>query len=101
MVRAGPRKLRIFYYYGDVCKERFDCSKSVNIIKSETDTSFIQQPEYEKDLNRKEQEKLKAKVSTLSKEDKTEIYNKGEREYSLARGFVFLQRAVCGPGARF
>ena len=38
----------------------------------------VQQPEYEKDLNRKEQEKLKGKVSLLSEEDKTVIYKKGQ-----------------------
>ncbi|XP_073256731.1 presequence protease, mitochondrial-like [Porites lutea] len=34
-------------------------------------------PEYERDLNRKEQEKLHGKVSILSEEDKTMIYTKG------------------------
>ncbi|XP_015767644.1 PREDICTED: presequence protease, mitochondrial-like [Acropora digitifera] len=34
-------------------------------------------PEYEKDLNRKEEEKLRNKVNVLSEEDKTIIYNKG------------------------
>ena len=48
-----------------------------------TFTLFVfQQPEYEKDLNRKEQEKLHSKVSILSEEDKTMIYNKGTRAFS-------------------
>ncbi|KAK2570494.1 Presequence protease [Acropora cervicornis] len=34
-------------------------------------------PEYEKDLSRKEEEKLRNKVNVLSEEDKTIIYNKG------------------------
>lgn len=51
-------------------------------------------PEYDKDLNRKEQEKLKAKVSTLSKEDKTEIYNKG---IQLAEQQNTLEDLSCLP----
>ena len=48
-----------------------------------TSTFFVfQQPEYEKDLNRKEQEKLHSKVSILSEEDKTMIYNKGTKACS-------------------
>lgn len=42
----------------------------------------FQQPEYEKDLNRKEQEKLHGKVSILSEDDKTMIYNKGTKACS-------------------
>ena len=48
-----------------------------------TSTFFVfQQPEYEKDLNRKEQEKLHGKVSILSEEDKAMIYNKGTKASS-------------------
>ena len=43
---------------------------------------LFQQPEYEKDLNRKEQEKLHSKVNILSEEDKAMIYNKGTRACS-------------------
>ena len=43
---------------------------------------LFQQPEYEKDLNRKEQEKLRGKVSILSEEDKAMIYNKGTKACS-------------------
>ena len=45
---------------------------------------LFQQPEYEKDLNRKEQEKLRGKVSILSEEDKAMIYNKGIRKLAVA-----------------
>ena len=48
-----------------------------------TFTLFVfQQPEYERDLNRKEQEKLHGKVSILSEEDKTMIYTKGTKACS-------------------
>ena len=50
-----------------------DCLKYVFVF---------QQPEYERDLNRKEQEKLHGKVSILSEEDKTMIHftdNQGQK----------------------
>ena len=43
--------------------------------------SVFQQPEYETELNRKEREKLKSKVSCLSEEDKNFIYQKGKLHF--------------------
>ena len=46
--------------------------------------SVLQQPEYETELNRKEREKLKSKVSRLSEEDKNYIYQKGKSHNFVA-----------------
>ena len=43
--------------------------------------SVFEQPEYETELNRKEQEKLKSKVGCLSEEDKNFIYQKGKSHF--------------------
>ena len=55
---------------------------------------LFQQPEYEKDLNRKEQEKLHGKVSILSEEDKAMIYNKGTKACSGDCGACSISSSI-------